>query len=247
MDSTMLPVRRAAPMLRYSLYCLLCALGGLLTPIAQAADSLPFDSTAQRLLACTACHGPQGRAGRDAYYPRIGGKPEGYLYNQLRNFRDGRRQYPQMTYLLDQLSDAYLHEIAHYFASQHPPYPPPPAVEATPAELELGRQLATHGAAGKNIPACTACHGARLTGVAPAIPGLLGLPRDYINAQFGAWRNNTRRAASPDCMAQIANRLSLAEINAASAWLSSQALPADPTPAPRASAKLPLACGSVTP
>ena len=52
----------------------------------------PFeDNMAQRTLACTACHGPQGRAAPDGYYPRLAGKPAGYLYHQLLNFRDGRR------------------------------------------------------------------------------------------------------------------------------------------------------------
>ena len=49
------------------------------------------DTMAQRTLACTACHGEQGRAGPDGYYPRLAGKPAGYLYNQLVNFREGRR------------------------------------------------------------------------------------------------------------------------------------------------------------
>ena len=30
------------------------------------------------LLACTTCHGKEGRAGPDGYYPRIAGKPAGY-------------------------------------------------------------------------------------------------------------------------------------------------------------------------
>jgi hypothetical protein len=35
---------------------------------------------------------PRSRGPRraDGYYPRIAGKPAGYLYNQLLNFRDGR-------------------------------------------------------------------------------------------------------------------------------------------------------------
>ena len=35
---------------------------------------------------------------------------------------------------------------------------------------------------------CASCHGAAMTGVAPAVPGLLGLPRDYVLAQFGVER-----------------------------------------------------------
>jgi cytochrome c553 len=37
--------------------------------------------------ACTLCHGKEGVAGTDGYYPRIAGKPAGYLYQQLLNFR----------------------------------------------------------------------------------------------------------------------------------------------------------------
>ena len=55
---------------------------------------------AERTAACTACHGTQGKAGPDGYYPRLAGKPAGYLYNQLRNFQEGRRHYTLMAGLL---------------------------------------------------------------------------------------------------------------------------------------------------
>ena len=35
------------------------------------------DDMAQRTLACTICHGKEGRAGPDGYYPRIAGNPAG--------------------------------------------------------------------------------------------------------------------------------------------------------------------------
>lgn len=211
-----------------------------------ATQTLP-DTIAQRVAACTACHGKDGRASNDGFYPRIAGKPEGYLYNQLSNFRDGRRQYPQMTYLLDHLSDAYLHEIAAYFSQQHPPYPAPQAADVSAAVLERGRLLVTQGDSSKKIPACVACHGQTLTGVAPGIPGLIGLPRDYINSQFGAWRNGVRKAKAPDCMALITQKLSLEDIQAASSWLAAQTVPqgATPLPASAATPQLPLSCGSV--
>ena len=38
----------------------------------------------------------------------------------------------------------------------------------------------------------------------PAVPGLLGLPRDYLNGQLGAWQTRQRHATAPDCMATIA-------------------------------------------
>lgn len=202
------------------------------------------DSIAQRSLACTHCHGAQGRAAPDGYYPRLAGKPAGYLYNQLLNFRDGRRHYGLMTQMLDPLSDSYLYEIARYFASLELPYPPP-LPPAGPRELvERGRVLVTQGDPGRRLAACVDCHGQRMTGVLPNVPGLLGLPRDYINAQLGAWQNGKRRAHAPDCMAEVAQRLSSDDIQAISLWLSSQPV-ADSRPAVRTAAgrNLPV-CGT---
>jgi cytochrome c553 len=203
------------------------------------------DTLAQRLVACTGCHARTDQAIGTAYFPRISGKPAGYLYNQLVNFRDGRRQYPVMNHMVAYLPDAYLHEIADHFASQHPPAPPAAPVAASPALLERGRLLATQGDTVRKVPACVACHGQALTGTLPTVPGLIGLPRDYVNAQFGAWRNRTRQAGAPDCMATIAARLSLDDINAVSTWLASQPFSPDARPAAQLAAPLPLACGSV--
>lgn len=200
---------------------------------------------AQRMQACTTCHGKQGRAAPDGYYPRIAGKPAGYLYNQLLNFRDGRRHYGLMDALVAPLSDAYLREIAEHFAALDLPYAPPPPTRASPALLQRGQELALHGDAARRLPACVQCHGAKLTGLAPAIPGLLGLPRDYLNGQLGAWKSGQRRAHAPDCMGQIARTLSLDDIAAVSQWLAAQALPAEPKAVSQVPDLLPLSCGGV--
>ena len=103
------------------------------------------DSMAQRMQACTACHGKEGRAARDGYYPRIAGKPAGYIYNQLANFRDGRRHYALMSELLVPLTDDYLHEIAGYFASLDLPYPAPKAPTAPTTVRRVSVSAATTG------------------------------------------------------------------------------------------------------
>ena len=237
--------------MRVGFRCALLVLAGLaaLAPIARSAQPAPAvaDTLAQRLVACTSCHGDAGKPPpRDErrYFPRIAGKPAGYLYNQLLNFREGRRRYPLMTWMVDHLSDDYLREIAAYFSARHLAAPVLERATLPPAELARGRALVERGDAALKVPACIACHGARLTGTLPAIPGLLGLPRDYINAQFGAWRNGSRRAHAPDCMGMIAKRLSLADVAAISAWLASEPAPADPSPLQAPAQPLPLACGS---
>ena len=77
------------------------------------------------------------------------------------------------------------------------------------------------------VPACVQCHGQAMTGVLPATPGLLGLPRDYVNAQLGAWKAGQRQAHAPDCMKAVVAKLSDADIFAVSSWLAAQAVPAD--------------------
>ena len=205
---------------------------GLATALASPAWSAPFEDTiAQRTQACTACHGAQGRAAPDGYYPRLAGKPAAYLYNQLLHFREGRRHYGLMTQMVEPLTDAYLLEISQYFADLKVPYPPPQPTTASAALLEQGRQLVMNGDPARQVTACVQCHGAAMTGVLPQVPGLLGLPRDYLNAQLGAWKNGKRQAHAPDCMALVVQRLSLADINAASTWLAAQAVPANSAPA----------------
>jgi cytochrome c553 len=84
-------------------------------------------------------------------------------------------------------------------------------------------------------------------GVQPAIPALLGLPRDYVNAQIGAWRTGTRRALAPDCMAQVARRLAPDDVAAVSHWLAAQPVPVPSKPAATLPAPLPADCGGVAP
>jgi cytochrome c553 len=227
------------------LLAILTVVYGMFTANSVAAEAVINDTIVQRVAACTVCHGKEGRATRDGYYPRIAGKPAGYLYNQLINFREGRRHYPMMTYMVNHLSDAYLLEMAQYFSALNPPYPAQPAVDVPQAVLDRGRTLVMSGDPSRNVPACIACHGKSLTGIAPSIPGLLALPRDYLNAQFGAWKNGMRRTVTPDCMAQIAVRLTVQDISAASAWLASQPIPVNTAPLPAVSGKLPMACGSM--
>lgn len=209
------------------------------------------DTMAQRALACTACHGAQGRASAEGYVPRIAGKPAGYLHQQMLAFRDGRRAHEGMARLMAHLTDDYLRELAQHFAAVDLPYAmepdrsPRPA--ATLAALQRGEALIRRGDAALDVPACEACHGAGLAGVAPGVPGLLGLPRDYLLAQLGAWRNGTRRAAAPDCMAQIAQRLAAADVPAVADALARLPVPVRLRPADAPPERWPMRCGSVAP
>jgi len=111
-------------------------LGAALPAVAQTAANPP-DTMEARTAACAPCHGKVGEGTQDVYFPRIAGKPAGYLFNQLHAFHVGRRRYPPMNYLLEFLPEAYLQEIADYFAALRPPLAPPeaPTVAAVVARL----------------------------------------------------------------------------------------------------------------
>jgi cytochrome c553 len=203
-----------------------------------------LDSMEARVQGCVTCHGQQGQGTNNEYFPRIAGKPAGYLHNQLRAFRDGSRRYAPMNYLVAYLTDDYLREIAEYFAQLRPPFTPPQPATVAADALERGRTLVQNGDGSKQIPACVACHGTGLTGMEPGIPGLVGLRPNYIAAQLTRWRTGERKAAAPDCMHRIAIRLNENDIQGLSAFLGSLAAPRDPAPEARNRERMPVACGS---
>ncbi len=231
---------------------------GLLASVVCAASSVgaaaPLepvqvpDTLAQRLQPCMACHGTEGRASPQGYLPRIAGKPAAYLFQQLLNFRDGRRSNSAMAGFLALQRDDYLREMAGYFAALDLPYPGPAqttGVAASPAELARGAQLAHRGDPARGLPACSACHGSALGGMLPAVPGLLGLPRDYLIAQLGAWQTGQRHATAPDCMAELSRRLAPEDASAVASWLAAQPVPPGLKAAATRTTAAPLACGSI--
>ncbi|MBT2326014.1 c-type cytochrome [Variovorax paradoxus] len=228
--------------------CALFAAWGLATlaPAAAATPTRVPDTIEQRAAACIACHGREGASTNAGYFPRLAGKPEGYLYNQLLSFRDGRRHNSDMVHMVRHLSDAYLREMAHYFAGLDLPYPRPATTsDASQQTLQRGKALVFQGDAARGIPACAQCHGQALTGVQPGIPALVGLPRLYIASQLGDWLSAGRHALPPDCMAEVGRKLTTADVNAVAAWLALQPMPADPKPAAALPGPLPMPCSAM--
>ncbi len=211
-----------------------------------AATGLP--DLAERLAACASCHGRQGEGviGGAEFYPHLAGKPAGYLLAQMQAFRDGRRHYPRMVYLMQYMDDAWLAEIAYWYAAQparavHQPSARAPSLTA--ARRERAEQLVFRGDPGQELPSCAACHGDNLAGLAPGVPALTGLPADYLIAQFGGWVTGMRRSKEPDCMADIARRLEPADVSLLAHWLAAQPAQPDLGPAPAGSWHLPITCG----
>lgn len=228
---------------RTPLLVLLALCAAAATASTEQSDNDP--EMAERLVACASCHGEAGRSNSETYFPSIAGKPAGYLYAQLEHYRAGRRRHTIMEGMLANLSSDYLHEIAEYYARQEPHWSAGSLPQASEARLARGRQLVEHGDPELGVPSCSACHGDRLTGIAPSIPGLVGLRAEYLSAQLGAWKTGARRAAEPDCMAEIAERLTPADFGAVTAYIASRPLPEDHRPSEGPPSSLPLDCGVV--
>jgi cytochrome c553 len=146
-----------------------------------------------------------------------------------------------MNYLHEYIPDPYLQKMADYFAALRPPPVPQAVAEVSPALLARGRALVTEGDPAHGVPPCSGCHGPKLTGMEPAIPGRVGLHASYISAQLGAWRYGTRTAAAPDCMQLVAATLTENDVTAVAASVPTAA---DPSPVPKGTLPMPLACGS---
>ncbi len=218
----------------------LFAFGAANALYAAAVPTVP-DTMQQRVAACASCHGAHGEGlPGDVKIPRLAGKPAAYLLQQLQSFQDGRRHHAPMEYVVRQLSPAYLQQIADYFSAQQVPFHPQPVPATSADALRRGEQLVHHGDPARGIPSCESCHGSTLTGVQPSMPGLTGLSYAYIQTQLDAWRTHQRSSDGPGCMTVVANRMTVGDVTAVSAWLASQAPPSNPHPLPASAQTEPL-------
>jgi cytochrome subunit of sulfide dehydrogenase len=67
---------------------------------------------------CTNCHGTQGRSA--GAMPSLAGLPPGYLIEQMKQFREGKRPATIMHEIAKAYSDDQMALLADYFARQSP-------------------------------------------------------------------------------------------------------------------------------
>ncbi len=71
--------------------------------------------------ACAGCHGVDGRTPTTPYYPIIAGQNKAYIYNQLRDLKNGSRTNSMsivMKGIMSAVSDEEMHIIAAWLAKQ---------------------------------------------------------------------------------------------------------------------------------
>lgn len=163
---------------------------------------------------CAACHGADGNS-MAPNFPKLAGQGEEYLLKQMTDIKAGSRQVPEMTGLLNNLSDQDMANVAAYFASQKVA---PGA--AKPELAELGATIYIAGIADKGVPACQACHSPTGSGNTLArFPHLGGQHATYTETQLKNFRIGARNNDPSMMMRDVAARMSDAEIAAVASYI----------------------------
>jgi len=202
------------------LVSLLLTLG--ITGVAHAAGDAAAGQA--KAAVCGACHGPDGNSAAPNF-PKLAGQGERYLLKQMQDIKAGTapgaaagigRNVPQMTGLLDGLSDQDMADIAAYFSSQKMG-----VGAADPNLVAAGEALYRGGKLADGMPACIGCHSPNGEGNAPAsYPKLGGQHAQYVATQLTNFREGVRTNDGDSMiMRSIAAKLSNKDIAALSSYI----------------------------
>lgn len=197
---------------------IVCLLGALF--VAQTADADMVDTSEMKTWEhCALCHGHDGIS-RTAKFPKLAAQTEAYMIKQLIDFSENRRHNDGGMMnggAASQFPLEKLREAARHYSRQQPP--PPATTEASAEIVARGRMIFEKGLSAQGVPACKSCHGA-------AAAASLGRPRlesqhvRYLKKQLGDFRNGARANDPDGPMRGIAGRLSDADIEAVTVYLS---------------------------
>lgn len=163
---------------------------------------------------CAACHGADGNS-VNPEWPKLAGQGEAYLYKQLVDYREGRRQNALMAGQVANLSNQDMRDLAAFYASQTIT---PGTADAS--MVELGEQIYRGGNAATGVAACIACHGPNGQGNPAAMfPKVAGQHAAYSAAQLRYFRDESRANDNGRMMRNIARRMTDAEIEAVSQYM----------------------------
>ncbi|MCK9502700.1 MAG: cytochrome c4 [Porticoccaceae bacterium] len=166
------------------------ALSLALAPFSFAAGDA--DAGKSKSTTCAACHGADGNSPAPTF-PKLAGLGEKYLFKQMQDVKAGARKIPEMTGMLDNLSDQDLADIAAYYSAQQRQLS-----GAKDVKLDLGEKIYRAGNLETGVPACTGCHAPSGNGNAPAgYPAIGGQFSAYIAKQLRAFRTAAHDPGDP--------------------------------------------------
>lgn len=173
--------------------------------ILASADQRPGEALAANV--CSACHGEQGMA-TTAQFPRLAGQSPQAIYKQLSDYKTGARVHPQMTPVVQALTNDELAQVAAYFGGLQ--RGSALGTAQVLAEADIAR-LILRGDPARRLPPCESCHG-RGVGGPPEAPIIAGQNATYMSTQLHAFKTGARRNDVYRRMRDISGRLSDDEI-----------------------------------
>ncbi len=171
-----------------------------------AADAINGEKLSQT---CLGCHGAPGLRNPGTVYaiPMIGGQHSEYIVSALKAYKDKTRSHKTMQAQASNLSDENMADIAAFF-SQMEGNSRPSLVSA--AKAKMGEKVSA---------SCATCHGKIGDGDQTSFPKLAGQYESYLVQALKDYRSGDRNNI---IMSGQATNLSIGEIEALSAWFSSQ-------------------------
>jgi cytochrome c553 len=175
--------------------------GAIVSNSALPAGSVETGAT--KAVVCQACHGANGNS-TNPEWPSLAGIGAEYIADQLKNFKDGKRNNPVMMPNAMSLSADDMADLGAYFDSLKNT-----GLEADPSYWQAGQKLYRGGDQARAIPACMACHGPTGNGNEPAkFPALRGQQSVYVMKQLNDYASGARPTGPNGIMQTIAKRLS---------------------------------------
>jgi cytochrome c553 len=144
---------------------------------------------------CANCHGADGNS-RDPQYPVLAGQSWRYVFNELRDYKEKRRDNPIMSGIAANLTRDQMIALGNYFAAQKPK---PVAFQADAQRVEAGRKIA-------DAALCPMCHLGGFVGQ-NEIPRVAGQWPQYVKKQLEDFRAK-RRTNDAGNMTSVTRNLS---------------------------------------
>jgi cytochrome c553 len=186
--------------------------GAIVSNSALPAGSVETGAT--KAVVCQACHGANGNS-TNPEWPSLAGIGADYIADQLKNFKDGKRNNPVMMPNAMSLSADDMADLGAYFDSLKNT-----GLEADPSYWQAGQKLYRGGDQARAIPACMACHGPTGNGNEPAkFPALRGQQSVYVMKQLNDYASGARPTGPNGIMQTIAKRLSPDDIRNLASYL----------------------------
>lgn len=149
---------------------------------------------------CMVCHGPNGNSS-SAAFPILAGQTFRYLYLQLKDFNEGRRNDPVMTTQAENLSRQDMLDLAEYFAAQ----------KQKPNGFKADDEKAARGKRKADEVLCSMCHMGGFSGQND-IPRVAGQHFDYVVKQLTNFKTR-KRTNDAGNMTSVAGTLSDQDID----------------------------------